>query len=342
MDKNIFLMPFLFSFSVATIFLVVIVNFFHRKKNMNQGERVSQRHIHQFGISRFGGVAIILSFVGTLFFDKNLVVSSQLFWVIMASLMILVFGILDDIRQLSWKKQLFFQVAIALFVFQVGIRLEYVTNPFGGIFLFENIWGYALNLLLVVFWILLIMNAMNWVDGIDGVSGGISIIGASAIFLVALRPEVNQPPVAIITSALIGSILAFVVFNFNPAKILAGTSGAVFMGFILAILALFAGAKIATTLLVLAVPVIDALWVAVERFSSHESVFEADRRHLHHRLLEFGWSQKKICIFYWFITILIAIMALNFGAIGKALIFFGVSVLMISIYMIIRRKRAII
>ncbi len=338
MDSNIFLIPFLLAFFVAIILLFAIIKISQQNFFLSIVNRNSLRHIHKVGISRFAGVAIILSFIFALLVNGKLVISNQLGGVFVASCAILIFGVLDDLWQLSWKKQLFFQTSIAVFVFLIGIKLEYITNPFGGIFLFQNNVGYALNLLLVVFWILLIMNAMNWVDGIDGVSGGISAIGALAILFVSLRPEVNQPPVAIIAAALFGSMLAFVVFNFNPAKILAGTSGSVFMGFILAILALFAGAKIATTLLVLAIPIIDAVWVIVERLRVGGSIFKADQRHLHHRLLQLGWSQRKICIFYWLITALIAIAALNFGAIGKVIIFLGVLFVMISVYSSIRKK----
>ena len=338
MNNNIFLTPFLTAFFLALVLLLLIVKFFRQKKIAGTLERKTSRHIHQAGISRFGGVGILLAFVATLLLNKELVISSQLLGVLMASGAILVFGIFDDLWQMTWQRQLLFQAGLASFVFLFGIRLTYVTNPFGGIFLFENNFGFLLNFSLVVFWILLIINAMNWVDGIDGVVGGISVIGALAIFFVSLAPQVNQPPVAIIAMALLGASLAFLVFNFNPAKILAGTSGAVFFGFILAILALFAGAKIATTLLVLAIPVIDATWVILERLGAGESIFKADQRHLHHRLLALGWSQKKVCLLYWLITVLIAIAALNFGAFGKVAIFLGAVGGMLAFYVFIQRK----
>lgn len=338
MDNNIFLTPFLISFLLAISLLFAIMKNFRNKKFLDKNRRISSRHIHSSKTLRFGGLAIILSFIATLLLDRNLVISTQLVWVFVLSGVILIVGTFDDIWQLSWKKQLIFQITIALLVFLVGIRLEYVTSPLGGVFLFENSFGYMLNLLLVVFWILLIINAVNWVDGVDGVSGGISAIGTLTIFFVSLRPEVNQPPVAIIAMALLGSILAFLVFNFNPAKILAGTSGSVFLGFILAILALFAGAKIATTLLVLAIPVIDALWVIFERLGSRSSVFEADKRHLHYRLFELGWSQRKICFFYWLVTALIAVVALNVGALGKMFVFFVIFVVMTLGYFFIHKR----
>ena len=129
-----------------------------------------------------------------------------------------------------------------------------------------------------------------------------------------------------------------VEFPVPAAQFLAGTSGSMFMGFILAILAIFAGAKIATTLLVMAVPIIDAFWVIGERIRSKSSIFSADKRHLHYKLMELGWSQKKICIFYYAITTFIAILALNTGAIGKMATFILFGAVMLAMLFFIRNK----
>ena len=206
--------------------------------------------------------------------------------------------------------------------------------------MFHNYAGFIAGLIVVAIWAVLLMNSMNWIDGIDGISSGISLIGGATIFFLSLRPEVNQPPIGIISAVFIGGLLAFLLFNFYPAKILAGTSGSMFMGFVLAILAIFAGAKIATTLLVMAVPIVDALWVIGERFQSKKSIFSADRRHLHYRLLEFGWSPKKICIFYYVITGLIAVLALNTRAVGKTITFVLFGVVMLCMIIWIRNKVA--
>lgn len=337
MSYDIFLMPLLISFAISAILLVLLILF--NKRTSSLDKRSEDRHIHKEGISRFGGAAIIIGFVIAIFFDKRLVIEQPLLGVLVASLAILIFGFIDDVRQLSWKKQLFFQILLVLFLYFMGIRLEYITNPFGGIFLLSGFWGQGIALLFSMLWIVFIINAMNWIDGVDGASGGVALIGAVTIFFLSLRPDVNQPPVAIITSAILGALLAFLFFNFYPAKILAGTSGAMFMGFILAIMAIFAGAKIATTLLVLAVPVIDALWVIGERFKSGRSVFLPDKRHLHFRLLDIGWSPKRICFFYYGITLVIAIVALNTYAAGKLVAFFSILLIMAGIYGIVHKRK---
>ncbi|EKE25470.1 MAG: undecaprenyl-phosphate alpha-N-acetylglucosaminyltransferase [uncultured bacterium] len=179
------------------------------------------------------------------------------------------------------------------------------------------------------------MNAMNWVDGMDGVSGVITLVAIITIFFLSLKPEVNQPPIGIVTAALAGSLVAFLIYNYNPARIMAGTSGSMFMGFILAVLAIFAGAKIATTLMVLAIPIIDALWVLGERIYLKKSIFEADQRHLHFRLLKIGWSVRKIFLFYFLTTSVIAVLALRMRSIGKiaTMLIFALFLVLILLYL---------
>jgi UDP-GlcNAc:undecaprenyl-phosphate GlcNAc-1-phosphate transferase len=184
----------------------------------------------------------------------------------------------------------------------------------------------------------LLINATNWLDGIDGLSGGVSIISASTILVLSLRSEVNQPPIAIICSIFIGAVLGFLIFNFNPAKIMAGTSGSMFMGFMLAVMAIFAGTKIATALLVMAIPVIDSVWVITERIRKKRSIFRPDKAHLHFKLLDLGWSQKKICFYYYVITVIIAAIALNTRVIGKSITLFLAVLFMTSVSFIINKK----
>jgi UDP-GlcNAc:undecaprenyl-phosphate GlcNAc-1-phosphate transferase len=302
--------------------------------------RSSGRHLHKKGVIRFGGVAIILAFSSTLLLDHRLVITQQIVGVIFACLIILVVGVIDDIAQLSWKIQIILQVLAVAVVFFFGIHLDYVTNPLGGIISFAGQWGRYMGFFLAALWVIFLMNALNWVDGIDGLSGGITAIGAASIFFLSMRADVNQPPVAIISVALVGNMLAFLLFNFYPAKIIAGTSGSMFMGFILGILGIFAGAKIATTALVMVVPLIDACWVIYERLRSGKSIFLADKRHLHHRLMQLGWSQKKICLVYYVITATVAAVALNSDAAFKAIFFFLLAVALGSALMIIRKKTA--
>lgn len=336
-NYDLYILPFATAFFVCIALLALLVAFSRR---LEFSQRKEVRHIHGSNISRLGGVAIILSFAFALFWDLHLVFTQQLWGVLLALVAILLVGLWDDFRQLHWKTQLLFQVAIVIFTFIMGVHVEYVTNPLGGVFLLDSRELFLPAIMLVIFWVVLLMNSINWADGVDGLSGGVTLIGASTIFLLSLKPEVNQPPVGIIAAALIGSILAFLVFNFHPARIFAGTSGSMFMGFILAVLAIFAGTKIATALLVIAIPVIDAVWVVIQRLRFRKPIFEADNFHLHHRLLELGWSQQQICWFFYAITLVISIVALNTRFIGKLVtISLVVLVMSVVLFMVERKTR---
>ena len=300
--------------------------------------RIGRRHIHHKNVSRLGGIAIITAFLVTVFLDPHLVISSQLWGIVVATALILIIGLLDDLYEIDWRTQLFFHVAIGAIIFIMGVRVDYITNPFGGLLFLTIDTSLLPSILFVIGWIVLMMNAMNWSDGVDGVSGGIATIGALTIFGLTLSPEVNQPPVGIIAMAFVGAVLGFLLFNFHPARIVAGTSGSLFMGFMLGALAIFAGAKIATALLVMAIPIADALWVLWERFRSGESLTEPDQRHLHYRLLALGWSQRQVAVFLASFTALIGAVALNTRTIGKAITLILVGIIIFGMLAFVRKK----
>jgi len=334
-----YLTPFMMSF-LST----VILNFFAilAAKKLRWKPRKSKRHIHDPKVYRIGGAVMVLVFAASVFLDKNLYITSEIYGFIIASLVILVFGFWDDIKELYWKIQLFFQIVVAILTFIMGIRIYFVTNPLtGGILKLDSGLGVVLSVCLVIFWIILVINAVNWIDGIDGLSGGITIISMVTILLLSLKNEVNQPPLAILASIIIGTVLGFLIFNFYPARIMAGTAGAMFMGFSLAVLAILAGTKIATALLVLAIPIIDFLWVIGQRIKDKRSIFRPDKNHLHYKLLKLGWTQKQIALSFYAITMLISIVALNTRAVGKgvalALSFFIMSL----VYVLINKKISI-
>jgi UDP-GlcNAc:undecaprenyl-phosphate GlcNAc-1-phosphate transferase len=282
---------------------------------------------------------MILAFNLSIFLNKDLFLPPELYGIIIATLLLMVFGTIDDFMELAWKVQLFFQVSIALMVFVIGVRIHAVTNPFlGNIINLESGIGSIFSAVLAIFWIVMVINSMNWLDGIDGLSGGVSFIGALTIFFLSLKPEVNQPPVAIISMILAGSVLGFLVFNFHPSRVLAGTSGAMFMGFLLAAMAIFSGTKIATAIMVMALPIIDFVWVIGERLRSKKSIFKPDKNHLHYKLIELGWSQRKVDFLFYSITALMAVVALNTRAIGKSITFFLAVIIMAGSLIAVNKK----
>jgi len=333
-----FIIPFITAF-VLTVIFIFVLKFIAVKVNWTC--RKSVRHIHRNNSFRLGGIAMILSFILAIFLNRDLYINIQLYGVVIALVIILVVGVWDDVREVFWKTQLFYQVSAAIMIFIFGVRIYFITHPLGGgtIDLSSGL-AIIFSIALVIFWIVMMINSINWLDGIDGLSGGVSFIGALTIFFLSLHAEVNQPPVAILAMILAGSILGFLIFNFYPSIVLAGTSGSMFMGFSLAFLAIFAGTKIATAILVMALPIIDFIWVIGERFKNKKSIFRADKNHLHHKLLELGWTQRKISFYYYVVTAMIAVVALNTRVIGKSITLIATFVIMAIALIFINKKLA--
>lgn len=299
----------------------------------------SLKHFRFSVVRRWGGLVMVASFLVAVFFDRHLVIDEKLWWVVWVLLSILIFGLIDDRCKLSWKMQLFFQVAVATILFFGGVAIQSIGLPFGGAWFLhpELSWWPALPLSIV--WLLLIVNAVNWSDGVDGVAGSVTLVGFLTIFVLSLRPEVNQPPTAILALAAAGATLGFLVFNFPQARFIAGTSGSYFWGFLLGILAIFAGTKIATTLLVLALPVADAVWVIGERWQSGVSIFHGDsQRHLHFKLRQLGWSDRKISSLYAFVAVVLAVFALTLHSAGKLLLLAGTILAVMTMYLLLKKR----
>lgn len=331
-----FIIPFLTSFLI-TIVLIAIGMVFGKK--IRWRKRASLRHIHHPGALRLGGIVMIIAFNLAIIFNNGLVITPGLYGVMAASIVLLCVGVWDDIREVFWKTQFFFQVAVAIIIFILGVRVYFITNPLtGGIINLDSGIGVIISMILVIAWIILMINSMNWLDGIDGLSGGITFIGAMTIFFLSLKPEVNQPPMAILAVIVAGTSLGFLIFNFNPSRVLAGTSGSMFMGFILAVLAIFAGTKIATSILIMSIPVIDFIWVIGERIKNKKSIFQPDKTHIHHKLLDLGWTQRKTALYFYAITILISAVALNTRFVSKTVTLLATAAILAVFLLIISRK----
>ncbi len=272
--------------------------------------------IHKGNIPRYGGVFLIVPFIIVMivwYFVGTR--DSRLLLLASVAPMILVFGLLDDKYDLSSFLQLSFQIFIAIFIVAFGISITHITNPFGGLFFLGTSSGLA-----TVIWVVAIMNVINWVDGIDGLTTSIGIISCGTLLILSLLPKVNQPFSAILAGIVLILLLVFLPFVFPPAKIFIGTSGSMFLGFIIAVIAIISGGKIATAFLVLGIPILDAGRVILLRIRAKRSIFKADKSHLHHRLLELGYSQRSIVLLLSFFTIILGILAVLAQSMGKFLL----------------------
>lgn len=316
--------PFLTAFVLSFVLTKALIGV---GKKYKLYDKIKEGKVHKKNIARFGGAAIIASFLAAIFLSGDLAFDNLKRGMVISSLVILFFGIYDDLKSLSWKKQLLGQSLIAIIMIYAGLQVDYIANPFGGPefrldqlqYSVFSIQYSVLGSLFTFFWITGFMNAMNWLDGLDGLAGGAGFIGAIILFFLSISDLVNQPPLGIISIVLAGAILGFLVFNFYPAKIFMGTSGSMFLGFILATLAIFSGGKIATALLVMGFPILDAFWVVAQRIKSGRSPFKGDMRHLHYRLLEKGWTQKKAVLFIYSICIIFGASSLIFQNTNKLL-----------------------
>lgn len=323
----LYFIPFIVSF-----FLSLSLTFFLIKISPKLGTffPAGKRYFCSNNIPRIGGVAIIGAFLLAIFFVGNLEFDNLKWGMVISSVTILFFGFIDDIKNLSWKKQIFAQIIVALIMIYVGLEVQYIANPFGGaefrldsvIYLLAGNQYYFFSSVFILFLVVGFMNIVNWLDGFDGLAGGVGAIGFLTLFFLSISSLVNQPPLGIISIAAVGAILGFLLFNFYPAKIFMGTSGSMFIGFLLAVVSVFSGAKLATVALVLTIPILDAVWVIIRRIRNKSSIFSGDKTHLHYRLLELGFSPNKIVFFYYILSIFFGFIALKLGGLGKFIAFF--------------------
>lgn len=326
---SLYFQPFLLSLLLSLILIKAIVALSQKSGFFDKN---GGRRKHEGQISRFGGLGIIAAFWLAIFLSGSLVFDSLKLGLILCSVLIFIFGFWDDLRELDWKKQMVFQIMIALVMIHAGLGVEYIANPFGGReFRLDEISFAGLSVfgsLFIIFWIVGFMNVVNWLDGMDGLAGGVGAIASLTLFFLSASDLVNQPPLAIMAIALFGALLGFLVFNFHPAKIFMGSSGAYFLGFMLSVLAIFSGGKIATMFLVMGFPILDAAWVIYRRLQGGRSPFVGDRSHFHYQLLDRGMAEKKVVLIIYIISFLFGLAALLFQGIYKlavlaGLLFFG-------------------
>lgn len=288
--------------------LVPLVISFSKKEGLV--DLPNERKIHTKPISRIGGVAIWASTMLTflcLVFLSYYPYGSLLSGILLGSSLMFLLGLVDDIYNLDAKFKLFIQLAIATLVYLLGVQINSVPF-FGGIDL--GLFSYPITIL----WIVGVSNALNFIDGVDGLAGSVVTINAITLAIIAVSMTPPNPMSALIGFILAGSMLAFLTYNFNPAKIFMGDSGALFSGFLLATISITGVMKAATLaillpFLVLAVPIMDITFSSVRRISKGKSPFVADAEHIHHKLLHAGFSQKKTVVILTSVAIIAGALA---------------------------------
>lgn len=271
------------------------------------------RRVHKIPTPRLGGLAIYFSFlISVVAFG---LVDKKLFGVLIGATIIVIMGYFDDIKPLSAKFKFFIQVLAAILVVSYGIKIDVVTNPLYFInddrWISLGMWSYPITVL----WIVGVTNAINLIDGLDGLAAGVSTIASTTLFIVALFTTPSQPVIAMLALLLAGSTAGFLPYNFNPAKIFMGDTGALFLGFMLSVISIMGVLKSAAALAILVpvvaigFPIFDTLFAMVRRVANGKSMMEPDKGHMHHRLLDKGLSQKQAVLTLYSISAVLGISA---------------------------------
>lgn len=289
-------------------------------------DATSARKIHGRPVPRLGGVAIAASFYLTLLayllYDaasRDVVVSVGPLAVGLTAggLAIALLGVYDDLFGSGAAKKFTVQSAVGLLVYLLGFRIDQITNPFGPPLALD--W---LGLPFTMLWVVGVINAMNLIDGLDGLAAGVGLIAVATNFLLAF--DRGDFLTMLVTAVLGGAILGFLFYNFHPASIFMGDTGSMFIGFVLATVAIQTSQKASTTVTILApivmlgLPIFDTLLAITRRAAGGLPLFQADREHIHHRLLNLGLSQRQVALVLYAVCIFLAAIALGLSYANSA------------------------
>ncbi|HZE63694.1 MAG TPA: MraY family glycosyltransferase, partial [Pyrinomonadaceae bacterium] len=276
------------------------------------------RRMHKSAVPRLGGIAIFASFIlalSTLPLVSNLLTdslrphTSQLFIILIPATLVLLLGVYDDLRGANAAIKFLGLGLIASLFYAMGGRIEVLAIPFVGAIHFHP----AIGFFITVFWLVGISNAFNLIDGIDGLAPGAALFSSLVILVVSLAGE--NPLMVVVALVLCGSLAGFLRYNFNPASIFLGDSGALFVGFLLASLSVL-GAQKATTavavitpILAFGLPVVDTGMTMARRLISGRPLFQGDGEHIHHMLLARGWSQRRVVMILYAVCAVFGLLA---------------------------------
>ena len=349
--KTLLIKPFLLAGITAFVCSYFVIRFAQYFKLLDsRWLRHHPAQTHTGVVPRAGGLALFTAIflIAFLFFP----LSKPFLGIIIGAVIILVVGILDDFFDLNPFFRLGTIFLAGAVVVGFGTGISYITNPLGGVIAldsyrisFDFFGSHSIILLAdiaAIVWIVWCMSMVDWSGGVDGQLPGFVGVSALVIGLLSYRSVVEQDltqwvpaTLAIIVS---GAYFGFWPWNFYPQKIMPGYSGKALAGYFLAVLSIMGSAKIGAAMLVLAVPLVDAAYTILRRIASGHSPFWGDRGHLHHKLLEMGWSKRGIALFYFFISGVLGVIALTTDSFIKTAIFLATALCLLSFLLYISFK----
>jgi len=285
-----------------------------------------KRKIHKKKIPLLGGVAIFISFFFVAFIFKDQLLAGDLninHWlgVFFGASLLMIGGFLDDKYNLKSWQQLIWPVLAVSLVIAGGVEITKISSPTGNSIFLKQIQilaGISLSEVFLFFWLLAITYTTKLLDGLDGLVSGLTVIGSLVIFLFTITTKYYQPDIGLAALILAAASAGFLLLNWHPAKIFLGEGGSLFLGFLLGVLAIISGGKIAITLLVLALPILDLAWTILRRlYKGKNPMKAADNKHLHHRFLSLGWGQRKAVLVFYFFAIVFGVSGLFLQSQGK-------------------------
>ena len=274
------------------------------------------RRMHKTPIPRVGGLAIYLGFLASvLIFGR---IDSDMKAILLGSVVIVLFGIVDDVVALKPSTKFIGQIVAALIPIMSNVKVSLLTNPFkSGEYIELGIFSIPIT----VIWIVGMTNAVNFIDGLDGLACGVSSIASLTVFTIALL--VLEPYIAITMAALAGSCFGFLPYNLNPAQIFMGDTGSMFLGYMLATLSitglfkLYAIISFIVPFIILGLPIFDTGFAIVRRILKGQSPLQADRGHVHHRLIDMGFDQKQSVAILYAVSVVLGLAAVIFTTSGE-------------------------
>lgn len=334
---KILLYPWLTSAIVAFAVTPVVIKFAKRLKIIDDPKiHKHPKVIHTIPTPRGGGIPIFLAlFVSSLIFlpfDKHLI------GILSGALILTIMGFLDDRYNLNPYLRLILGFMAAAAPIASGIGISFLTNPLGGVL---NIPAF-LGDIFALFWITFLMNIVNMgAKGVDGQLSGVTLIAAFTIAFLSSKfsADIAQWPVIILAAITAGAYSGFLPWHIFPQKIMPGYGGGALAGYLLGILSILSTTKVGTLIVVLGIPLVDTGYVIARRVLSGKSPVWGDRGHLHHRLLDAGLTKSQVAAFYWLITGVLGILALNLNAASKLYTIIGVSLFVGGIIIWLSRKQ---
>ena len=277
-----------------------------------------ERRVHKKPIPRFGGMGIFLGSMAAMIIPAGM--NDRIQVAMLGGALMYLLGIIDDILDIKPVVKFTGQVAIASIVYALGVRITFISNFFSLKLAYSNtnlMLSAGVGYLITVFWIVGITNAVNLMDGLDGLAAGSTMIMALSLAYVAYihGARLGSMPVCIALVAVAGGCLGFLPYNFSPAKTFMGDGGALYLGYMIAVLSVISPLKQATVvgalipILTLAVPIFDTLFAMLRRTLKHESIMHADKGHLHHHLMAAGFGQRRSVLIMYGIVGIMGIVA---------------------------------